>query len=118
MHAFGKTDTNATPIWNTNLTGSLNAWSNAGGTNSLILRLFGRSQAPTSTNHVLEFSDFVVVPVGDLSYRASNLPPGLFIETNTGLIYGTPTNRFTNTATITISNSLGTTNLTIQFDVR
>ena len=118
VHAFGKTDTNATPIWNTNLTGSLNAWSNAGGTNSLILRLFGRSQAPTSTNHVLEFSDFVVVPVGDLSYRASNLPPGLFIETNTGLIYGTPTNRFTNTATITISNSLGTTNLTIQFDVR
>lgn len=119
LHSLGKVDTNGSPIWNTNLVASVNSWSNAAGTNNLTLRLFGRSMAPTNAaNVVLEISDFVVVPVGDLRYSASNLPPGLQIDTHTGLIFGTPTNRVTNTATITISNSLGITNLTIDFDVR
>ena len=49
-------------------------------------------------------------------FSGTNLPGGLSIATN-GLITGTPTNAVTNTATLTASNSFGTTNQTVTFAI-
>jgi hypothetical protein len=112
---LGNPGTNS-PTWSTNYTLAINSWTNAARTNSLILRLSGESKAPVDPTYNVEFSEFVIVPLGDLAYSATGLPTGLSIDPVTGLITGALPATFTNTATITISNSLGTTNLTIQFE--
>lgn len=115
---LGNPGTNS-PVWSTNLSLPINAWTNAAGTNSLVLRLSGESQAPINPLYAFEFSEFVIVPLGDLHYSSTNLPAGLTIDPVTGLITGTlPASPLTRTSTVTISNSLGTTNLTIEFDIQ
>ena len=42
------------------------------------------------------------------SYSATNLPPGLTLNTSTGVITGTPTTAGTSTFTVTATNSIGT----------
>ena len=118
MLVLGNPGTNS-PIWSTNLSLPINAWTNAAGTNSLVLRLSGESQAPVVPAFGFEFSEFVIVPLGDLHYSSSDLPAGLTVDPVTGLITGTlPASPLTRTSTVTISNSLGTTNLTLEFDIQ
>jgi hypothetical protein len=115
---LGNPGTNS-PTWSTNLTLPVNAWTNSAGSNSLVLRLSGESQAIADPIFAFEFSEFVIVPLGDLTFSSSNLPSGLSIDPVTGLITGTlPASPLIRTSTVTISNSLGTTNLTIEFDIQ
>jgi hypothetical protein len=115
---LGNPGTNS-PTWSTNYTLAINSWTNAARTNSLILRLSGESKAPVDPTYNVEFSEFVIVPLGDLAYSSTNLPAGLTIDPVTGLITGTlPASPLTRTSTVIISNSLGTTNLTIEFNIQ
>jgi hypothetical protein len=115
---LGNPGTNS-PVWSTNLSLPINVWTNAAGTNSLVLRLSGESQAPVDPLFAFEFSEFVIVPIGDLHYSSSNLPGGLTVDPVTGLITGTlPASPLNTNSTVTISNSLGATNLTIEFNIQ
>ena len=51
------------------------------------------------------------------TYSASNLPPGLSIDTITGVISGTFTGAETSTTTITATNSEGMDTVTIEFTI-
>ena len=52
------------------------------------------------------------------TYSASNLPPGLSINTTTGVISGEFTNAETSTTTVTATNSEGTDTVTIDFTIQ
>ena len=52
------------------------------------------------------------------TYSASNLPPGLSINTTTGVISGTFTNAETSTTTVTATNSEGMDTVTIAFTIQ
>jgi len=113
--------TNANSVWSTNYTMAVNTavWTNAARSNSLVLRLSGESQAPLSTDFAFQFSEFVVVPLGDLTYSSTNLPAGLTVDPASGLITGVlPATPLTKTSTISIFNSAGTNTLTIEFDIQ
>ena len=85
---LGYTGTNS-PIWRTNYSQNINSWTNSAQSNSLVLRLSGESKSPVDANYAFEFSEFVIVPIGDLTYSSTNLPSGLTIDPVTGLITGT-----------------------------
>ena len=110
---------NTNLVWGDFQTNNLTTWTNAAKTNGLVLRLMGQSKAPTNRGVLPYFSRFVVSPLGDLSYSSTNLPPGLFLDSASGLIYGAPTAK-TNlqSSIIVISNTLGSASLTIRFSVQ
>ena len=108
------------PVWNHFQTNNLATWTNPSGSNSVILRLMGQSMAATNRTAPFPFfSRFVVTPLGQLSYSSSNLPAGLSLDPTTGLISGIPsvaTN--SQSSTVLIFNSQGTTQLNILFRVQ
>jgi hypothetical protein len=108
------------PVWNNFQTNSLTTWTNSNGSNSVILRLMGQSAAPTNrTAPYPYFSRFVVSPLGQLTYSSSNLPAGLNLDSQTGLISGTPTTTTNlHSSIVVISNALGFTNLFIRFGIQ
>jgi len=110
---------NTNLVWGDFQTNNLTTWTNAAKTNGLVLRLMGQSKAPTNRGVLPYFSRFVVSPLGDLSYSSTNLPPGLFLDSASGLIYGAPSAK-TNlqSSIIVISNTLGSASLTIRFSVQ
>ena len=115
---LGNPGTNS-PVWSTNLSLPVSTWTNSARSNSLVLRLSGESQAPLSTDFAFQFSEFVVVPLGDLTYSSTNLPAGLTVDPASGLITGVlPATPLTKTSTISIFNSAGTNTLTIEFDIQ
>ena len=73
------------------------------------------SAAQASGNSGTPFSFTVTATQSPTSFAASGLPPGLSINSSTGLISGTPTGVGTYNVTVTVSNSSGysTSNLTI-----
>lgn len=112
------TDTNS--VWTELQTNSLATWTNSAGSNSVILRLMGQSEAPTNlVGLVPYFSRFVVTPLEGLSYSSSNLPAGLSLDPNTGLIYGTPLSSISrHSAEVVISNLHGTIILPVVFEIK
>ncbi|TNF97832.1 MAG: autotransporter domain-containing protein [Gammaproteobacteria bacterium] len=54
------------------------------------------------------FSYQIIASYNPISYAALNLPPGLTIDTNTGLISGNPTTNGTFNTTISATNATGT----------
>jgi len=108
---------NDTNGWTPVFTNTITSWTNPANSNTLVLRLKGSSYAPTNTLYAAEFSDFVIVPLGNLTYSQTGLPAGLVLDTNTGLITGKVTSSGTNTATIVVSNAFGTVTNTILFKV-
>ena len=108
------------PAWNDFQTNSLESWTHPAGSNSVILRLMGQSMAGTNRAAPYPlFSRFVVTPLGQLSYSSTNLPAGLNLDPETGLIYGIPS-ILTNSqnSLIIISNQVGATNLYINFRIK
>jgi alpha-tubulin suppressor-like RCC1 family protein len=63
------------------------------------------------------FSCQVTATNSPTSYNATGLPPGLSVDTSTGLITGTPTTAGTNHITISASNSGGTGSATLVLTV-
>jgi len=55
------------------------------------------------------FSYSIIATEAPTSYAASNLPPGLSINTSTGVISGTPTTPGVNTVIVSATNPFGTT---------
>ena len=107
-------------VWSEFQTNSLATWTNAARSNSLVLRLMGQSAASTNRSAPFAlFRRFVVSPVGDLIYSSSNLPVGLNLDPETGLISGIPT-VVTNSqkSTVLISNTIGTTYLNLLFRIQ
>ena len=121
LAAVSRTDaTNTNSIWTDLQTNSLATWTNSAGSNSVILRLMGQSKAPTNPAGLLPyFSRFVVVPLEGLAYSSTNLPAGLNLDPNTGLIYGTPLSSTTRHSTeVVISNLYGRIILPVIFEVK
>jgi alpha-tubulin suppressor-like RCC1 family protein len=111
-------DTNS--IWAHLQTNSLATWTNSAGSNSVILRLMGQSQASTNlVGLVPYFSRFVVMPLEGLAYSSTNLPAGLNLDPNTGLIYGTPLSSNPRHSTeVVISNPYGSVILPVVFEIK
>ena len=104
--------------WTPVFTNVVTSWTNAANTNTLVLRLQGSSYAPTKSEFSADFDQFVVVPLGNLTYtNLEPLPTGVTLNPNTGLISGIPTVSGTNTNKIVISNSFGTVTNEIIFQV-
>jgi len=63
------------------------------------------------------FSYQITASNGAASYAASNLPPGLTLNSTTGLISGTPTASGIRLVTLTATNAFGTSNATLTLAV-
>lgn len=112
---LGNPYSNSPVWWSTNLAFPISTWTNAARSNTLVLRLSGNSLAPTNGAYALEFSQFTVVPLGQLGYDWDVLPAGLDLDRETGLITGIPISTDNAISTITITNSHGTTNIILNF---
>ena len=64
------------------------------------------------------FSFTVTVSNSPVSYSATGLPPGLSINTVTGVISGTPTVTGISNVVVTVTNGLGSTDFALQIDIR
>ncbi len=64
-----------------------------------------------------DFNYAITVDNTATSYSATGLPSGLSINTNTGVISGKPTVSGTFTATLSATNSRGTTNFTLTLNI-
>ncbi len=100
---------------------------NAGGdgTATLTIIVQANPNAPLITSNLLAngqidaaFNYQITASNTPSSYTAANLPPGLGINTTTGLISGTPTAGGTFNATITALNSFGSDSETLQIVIR
>ncbi len=76
------------------------------------------SLAPPAGQTGVPYSFQITANNGPTSFNAANLPPGLTVDTTTGLISGTPTAVGTfNTATITSSNGSGSDTDLVTFNI-
>src|SRR5205823_4273264 len=97
---------------------------NAGGTGSATLTLTINPAKPvitsslTATGQVgVAFSYQITATNNPTSYNATGLPPGLSINTSTGLISGTPTTAGTYSATTSATNAAGTGSATLTLTI-
>jgi hypothetical protein len=107
--------TNATNSWNTNL-GPISA-TNITPLLAPVISNSGTNVLPFNAPYTLQITGQNFVS-NTTKFNASNLPAGLAINTNSGLISGTPTNSLVYTSSITASNgpaAVGTS--TLVFDV-
>ena len=98
--------------------------SNSGGTGTATLVITINTPPPvitspgTATGTVgVAFSYQITATNNPTSYGASSLPPGLTVNTATGLISGTPTTAGTYPVTITATNSRGTGTSTLVITI-
>jgi hypothetical protein len=64
----------------------------------------------------VNIGSYIVIPNPvDISLNATGLPPGLFLNTVTGIIYGTPTTAGTYIATLSATNVSGTSYAPLEF---
>ena len=75
------------------------------------------SAATATGTATLPFSYQTTATNQTTAYASTNLPAGLSIDPNTGLITGTPTATGTTTATITLTNAVGTSTAQVAITV-
>ena len=88
-----------------NATSITDAW-NTGSTGAVTVTPPGNQTGTAGTAASLQISATDTAG-GTLTYSATGLPPGLSINTSTGLISGTPTTAGTSTVTVTATDSTG-----------
>src|SRR5438094_4639338 len=98
---------------------------NTAGTGSATLTLTINPATPvitsslTATGHVgVAFSYQITATNNPTSYNATGLPPGLSVNTSTGLISGTPTTAGTYSVTISATNAGGTGSATLTLTIK
>ncbi|HYE89864.1 MAG TPA: autotransporter domain-containing protein, partial [Terriglobales bacterium] len=97
---------------------------NATGTGGAVLRLAVTLSAPAGGNNQSasgqsgeQFRYQVLATNNPTSYSATGLPPGLQIDSSSGLIFGTPTNGGTFVARITATNAAGSVTFSVTITI-